>query len=142
MLMWLLIPLILIHAVLAFVAAPPNAVARKFFKKFEAHQPLSIDPVTITFGEKQLEGEEKKQVINSFNQAVFGYRYYKLPGASGTPFVMDTKEGKHVVRIFLYCYDNRVDVFKEYKKKVVAYRLVSESLQKLFNSPESPLIPV
>jgi len=139
---WILIPLILIHVVMAFAAAPPNAVARKVLRKFEVHQQVNEETATVTFGDKQLEDSNKKEVLNSFNKATFGYRYYKLPSYSGTPFVIQTKVGKKDIRIFIYVYENRVDVFKEYKKEVIGYRLVSESLQKLIKSKGSTLVPV
>ncbi|WEG12215.1 YfmQ family protein [Pullulanibacillus sp. KACC 23026] len=139
---WLLLPLILIHIVMAFAAAPPNAVARRFFKRFEVHQQVNKDTARVKFGDQRLAGVNSEQVISSFNKATFGYRYYKLPSCSGTPLVIHTKEGKQDVRIFIYSYESRVDVFKEYRKKVVMYRLVSENLQKLSQSMDPTLVSV
>lgn len=137
---WILIPLILIHVVLAFAAAPPNAVARKILRKFDVHQQVNENTATVTFDDKPLEDTNRKQIIDSFNKATLGYRYYKFPGYSGIPFVIHTKAGKHDVRIYIYTYENRVDVFKEYNKKVIAYRLVSEDLQKLSKTVELTLV--
>lgn len=42
---------------------------------------------------------------------------------------MDVKKGKNEVRLYVYIYNDHVDVVKQYKNKVVAYSLLSESLQ-------------
>ncbi|MFC3885517.1 YfmQ family protein [Bacillus songklensis] len=124
--------LLLILAALAKVVLTclPTSVVEWFISKFELHPTISDATVTVTIDGKRLEGEEKIQVINDFNEAMFLEKYDIHPENSGTPLVIDTKKGKNNVRFFVYSYNDRVDVVKQYKKKVVAYRLRSDSLQK------------
>ncbi|WP_028401955.1 YfmQ family protein [Ectobacillus panaciterrae] len=134
-----LLPIILIGIVKVLISSLPNSVVESFISKFEMHSKLSDANVIVTIDGKRLEGEDKIQVINYFNEAIFLERYYIFPGYEqfylhpengGTPLVIDTKRGKKDVRLFVYSYNDHVDVVKQYKKKVVAYRLLSDSLQK------------
>ena len=88
------------------------------------------DNATVTFAGKILENEDKTQIIDAFNEAIFMEKHYIFPGTeelflhpenSEPPFVIDTNSGKKKVRVFVYRYKDRVDVVKQYKKKVVAY---------------------
>ncbi|MGW8263803.1 YfmQ family protein, partial [Bacillus sp. LR--39] len=92
----------------------------------------------VTFGGKRLEGSDKSRFIQNFNEAVFMERYYIYPGDeplyvnpknAGTPFVIETTKGKNAVKLFVYRYDDHIDVVKQYKKKTAAYCLRSDSLQ-------------
>ncbi|WP_353618126.1 YfmQ family protein [Bacillus sp. 22-7] len=42
---------------------------------------------------------------------------------------MDVKRGETNPRIIVYSYSDRIDVVKQYRKKVVVYSLISEELQ-------------
>ncbi len=108
----------------------PTGVVEWILSKFELHPTLSDENATVTIDGKRLEGEDKIQVINDFNEALFLEKYDIHPENSGTPLVIDTKKGKNNVRFFVYICNDRVDVVKKHKKKVVAYRLRSDSLQK------------
>lgn len=72
----------------------------------------------------------KLQVIHEFNEALFLDKHY-FRRTEGTPIVIDTKKGSKEIKFSLYSYEEHVDVIKQYKKKVVAYRLRSKSLQTL-----------
>jgi hypothetical protein len=122
--------LILAGLVKVLLTCLPTAAVEWLISKFELHPKLSDANATVTIDGKRLEGEDKIQVINDFNQAIFLEKYYVPPENSGTPLVIDTKRGKNNVRLFVYSYNDHVDVVKKYKKKVVAYRLLSDSLQK------------
>ncbi|CEH28799.1 hypothetical protein AM501_14520 [Aneurinibacillus migulanus] len=127
---WFILSLILMGSIKLIVTCLPTSVADSFFSKFELHPKLNEATVTVTIDGKPLEGEDKIQVVNHFNEAIFLEQYDFPPTNSGTPLVIDTKRGKNDVRFFVYRYNDRVDVFKQYKKKVVAYRLRSNNLQK------------
>ncbi|MGG0275858.1 YfmQ family protein [Bacillus rhizoplanae] len=127
---WFIISLILFFAIKLIVTSLPTSVVESFVSKFELHPKLNEAAVTVTIDGKCLEGEDKIQVINHFNEALFLEKYYFPPQSSGTPLVIDTKRGKKDVRFSIYSYSDHVDVFKQNKKKVVAYSLRSDSLQK------------
>ncbi|MDQ7860453.1 YfmQ family protein [Peribacillus frigoritolerans] len=54
---------------------------------------------------------------------------FYIQKTAGTPLVIDTKRGKKDVRLVVYIYSDRVDVVKQYKKKLISYSLFSDSLQ-------------
>jgi hypothetical protein len=77
-------------------------------------------------------------VLNYFNEAKYLKKNHIFPGNeklflhpenSGTPIIIDVKKGKNDVRLYVYIYNDHVDVVKQYKNKVVAYSLLSENLQ-------------
>lgn len=118
-----------------------NAVER-LISKFEIHPKLSATNVNVTINGKRLESKDKEKVISDLNESFFLKKHNILRGTeelflqpknSETPFVIDTKIGKKEIRIFVYCYNDRVEVVKQYKKKLVAYSLRSEKLQKRSN---------
>nr|WP_082220162.1 YfmQ family protein [Domibacillus robiginosus] len=55
------------------------------------------------------------------------------PDNGGTLLVIDTKEAKKL-DYFVYSYQDHVDVVKQCKKKVIAYSVLSDNLQKRFMS--------
>jgi hypothetical protein len=118
-----------------------NAVER-LVSKFEIHPKLNATNVNVTINGKCLESKDKEQVISDLNEAFFLKKHNILRGTeelflhpknSETPFVIDTKIGKKDIRIFVYCYNDRVEVVKQYKKKLIAYSLRSDKLQKCSN---------
>lgn len=118
-----------------------NAVER-LVGKFEIHPKLSDANVSVTINGKRLERKDKEQVISDLNEAFFLKKHNILRGTEElflhpkngeTPLVIDTKIGKNDIRIFVYCYNDRVEVVKQYKKKLVAYSLRSDKLQKRSN---------
>lgn len=129
--LWWFIPVFVVHVILAFIMSPPEVVANWFFAKFELHPQLSEeDSVVVTTEGNQVQAEEKRQFIDAFNKAIFIERYYQiLPKYAGTPVIVKTRQRKAVVKLFVYAYDDHVDVFKQLKKKVIAYRLISYNLQ-------------
>ncbi|UYY99526.1 YfmQ family protein [Peribacillus frigoritolerans] len=120
------------------VSCLPTDAVNWIISKFKIHSEISGGNAIVTFAGKRLEGEEKIQVINYFNSARFLKKNHILPGNeelflhpenSGTPLAIDTKRGKKDVRLFVYIYSDRVDVVKQYKKKLISYSLFSDSLQ-------------
>ncbi|MED3687856.1 YfmQ family protein [Peribacillus butanolivorans] len=133
-----LILTILISLVKLLVTCLPTDAVNWIISKFKLHSELSDANCIVTIDEKRLEGEDKIQVINYFNEAIFLKKNHIFPGNeqlflqpenSGTPLVIDTKRGKKDVRLLVYIYNDHVDVVKQYKKKLVAYSLLSDSLQ-------------
>ncbi|MFD0771845.1 YfmQ family protein [Bacillus sp. CGMCC 1.60114] len=127
---WFIVSLIIFGLIKIIVTSIPTSVVDSFVSKFELHPTLNDESVTVTFDGKRLQNEGKIEVINHFNEALFLEKYYFPPQSSGTPVIIDTKRGKKDVRFSVYSYDDHVDVFKQYKKKVVAYSLRSDGLQK------------
>lgn len=128
--MWWLVVTFVVHAILVFFMSPPEVVATWILEKFEVHSKLGDSTANVTFSDKCLEGEDKLRFIDNFNQAIFIERYYQtIPKYSGTPVVINTKRGKVDFKLFVFIYRDHVDVFKQGKKKVIAYRLISRSLQ-------------
>jgi hypothetical protein len=139
---WVLFLIILFGGgIVAFVMSPPTSVANWFLAKFEVHPELIEATTTVSIDDKQLEDEDKTQVIQLFNRAAFIKKYYgEVSRHSGTPMIIDTKQGNTDVRLLLYTYNDHVDVFKQYKNKVVAYQLVSRRLQEHSMSQISSLV--
>lgn len=136
---WAVLSIILISMVKILMTCLPTGAAEWLISKFEIHSKLSDANVTVTIDGKRLESEDRIQVINYFNEATFLKQQYIFPGTEElylhpengkTPLVIDTKRGKNEVRLFVFSYNDHVDVVKQYKKKVVAYSLLSDSLQK------------
>ncbi|MEH7120118.1 YfmQ family protein [Neobacillus vireti] len=136
---WTIIIIILISLLKIIPTCLPTGSVEWLIKKFETHSKLSEETVTLTFGGKRLEGEAKNKVIKDFNEAIFLKKLYIFPGTeelylnpenSEPPLIIDTKRGKNEVKLFLYRYNDRIDVVKRDKKKVMAYSLLSENLQK------------
>ncbi|MEH7741580.1 YfmQ family protein [Bacillus subtilis] len=135
---WAIVMLILMSLVKIVLTCIPTGVMEWLLSKFEVHPKLNDENAVISLNGKRLKDEEKKQVIDYLNEAIFMEKYYIYPGDEerylhpengGTPLVIDTKQGKKDVKLFVYRYNDHIDVVKQYKKKVIAYRLLSESLQ-------------
>ncbi|MCY8104738.1 MULTISPECIES: YfmQ family protein [Bacillus] len=136
---WAIVMLILMSLVKIVLTCLPTGVIEWLLSKFEVHAKVNNEDAVLSVNGKRLEGEEKRNMIDQFNEAVFLEKYYIYPGDEerylypengGTPLVIDTKKGKKDVKLFVYSYDDHIDVVKQYKKKVIAYRLLSESMQK------------
>jgi hypothetical protein len=136
---WTIALTVLLGIVIKMITSPPSAVVEWIFSKFALHPKLNSKEVAVTYIEKQLEEEEKIRFINVFNEATFLKQYDIFPGkeklflhpeTNVTPFVISVKKGKKDSNIFVYCFVDYVYVVKQYNKKVVAYDLRSESLQK------------
>ncbi|MGG4264775.1 YfmQ family protein [Peribacillus simplex] len=133
-----LILTILLGLVKLLVTCLPTDTVNWIISKFKLHSELSDANAIITIDGKRLESEDKIQVIHYFNKAIFLKKNHIFPGNeqlflnpenSGTPLVIDTKRGKKEVRLFVYIYNDHVDVVKQYKKKIVSYSLLSDGLQ-------------
>ncbi|MED0886010.1 YfmQ family protein [Bacillus mycoides] len=126
---WFIVTLFIFGALKVLVSSMPTSVVESIISRFELHQKLDEENTTVTVDGESIEGEMKLQVIHEFNEALFLDKHYFPPQENGTPIVMETKKGKREIRFSIYSYEEHVDVVKQYKKKVVAYRLRSKSLQ-------------
>ncbi|MBE7101625.1 hypothetical protein FT637_00910 [Bacillus cereus] len=126
---WFIVTLFIFGALKVLVSSMPTSVVESIISRFELHQKLDEENTTVTVDGKSIEGEMKLQVIHEFNEALFLDKHYFPPQGNGTPIVIETKKGKREIRFSIYSYEEHVDVVKQYKKKVVAYRLRSKSLQ-------------
>lgn len=142
---WTVVSIILISLIKILMTCLPTGPVEWLISKFEIHSKLSETNAIITIEGKLLEGEEKIQVINFFNEATFLKQHYIYPGTealylqpenSETPIVIDVKHGKKDARLYVFSYHDRIDVVKQYKKKVVLYSLLSDELQKRTFSAE------
>ncbi|MFE4812021.1 YfmQ family protein [Peribacillus simplex] len=133
-----LILTIILSLLKILVSCLPTDAVNWIISKFKIHSEISDENAIVTLDGKRLEGEEKIQVINHFNNAGFLKKNHIFPGNerlflhpenSVTPLVIDTKRSKKDVRLFVYIYNDHVDVVKLYKKKVISYSLLSDSLQ-------------
>jgi len=113
--------------------------------KFSLHQKLDSKDVTVTFKGTYLEETEKARFTADFNEAMFLEKYFIFPGneelflnpeTDVIPFVINVVKGNKNVKIFVFSYEDRVDVVKQIKKKVVSYSLRSENLQNISLSPK------
>lgn len=133
-----LILTIILSLLKLLVTCLPTDAVNWILSKFKIHSEISDADAIVTFDGKRLEGEDKIQVLNYFNEAKFLKKNHIFPGNeklflhpenSGAPIIIDVKRGKNDVRLYVYIYNDHVDVVKQYKNKVVAYSLLSESLQ-------------
>lgn len=126
---WFIVTLFIFGALKVLVSSMPTSVVESIISRFELHQKIDEENTTVTVDGKSIEGEMKLQVIHEFNEALFLDKHYFPPQGNGTPIAIETKKGKREIRFSIYSYEEHVDVVKQYKKKVVAYRLRSKSLQ-------------
>ena len=134
---WVLVTVLTVKFILIVITliSPPPFVKKWLSNKFEMHPQLDEETVTVTIKDKQLKEEDKKQIINFFNKAVFLKKYDVIPkSGENVPLVIESKKGQEHISFFLYIYNDRVDVIKRFKRKVIAYYIRSEDLQEHFNA--------
>ncbi|MCA1215526.1 YfmQ family protein [Bacillus amyloliquefaciens] len=133
------VSIVVISLIKIVLTCLPTGAVEWILRKFETHSKLSDASAAVSLGGKRLEGEDKRRVIDDFNEAVFIERHYIYPGDEerylhpqngADPLVIKTRKGKKDVTVFVYSYEDHVDVVKQQKKKVVAYSVLSDSLQK------------
>ncbi|GEK33002.1 YfmQ family protein [Kurthia sibirica] len=139
---WTVLLVIVIAGVAKLVTAPPNIVVVWLTSKFAMHQKFNADEVVVTFDGKTLEGTEKSNFIDSFNEASFLVRnsifkgneaYYIDPQLEVTPYIIHSKKGKKDMKLTVYYDHSKVEVIKQIDKSVLSYSLNSESLKAITN---------
>ncbi|RFU60454.1 YfmQ family protein [Peribacillus glennii] len=135
---WIVAISIAIGCIIKFSMNPPSAVVAWISSKFALHAQLNSKDITVSYNGTHLEEEEKIRFTDYFNEAIFLKKYYIFPGneklflhpeTNVIPYVIKVKGRKKDVDIFVYSYDDHVDVVKQCKKKVVSYSLRSDYLQ-------------
>ncbi|MCD7035693.1 YfmQ family protein [Metabacillus sp. GX 13764] len=135
---WVIVTVILASLVKILVTSMPSFTIDWLMGKTAVHQKLSEQDTDVSIGGHTAAGEEKASFIRGFNEAIYIEKYYIYPGDEeaflhpengGTALIVNTKFGKSEAKLFIYRYKDRVDVVKQYKKKVIAYSLQSAQLQ-------------
>ncbi|HWJ79726.1 MAG TPA: YfmQ family protein [Niallia sp.] len=119
----------------------PTGVINWLTQKYKMHPTLIEEEVNITIDGKELETKHKKQVVDYFNQAIFSERYNIFPGNeelylhpenNDKPIVIDW--AKRNITLYVYQYEDRVDVVKQHNKKIIAYSLFPVPFQEVLES--------
>ncbi|OCA83746.1 YfmQ family protein [Pseudobacillus wudalianchiensis] len=135
-----------IGCMIKLLMSPPSAMVGWILNKFALHPKLNPEEISITFNEQPLEEREKIRFINYFNDAAFLKEYDVFPGnekfflhpeTTMIPFVINIQRNNKDVHLFVYRYDDHVDVVKQYKEKIVSYSLRSDCLQKFVISTKN-----
>ncbi|PMC34420.1 hypothetical protein CJ195_23515 [Bacillus sp. UMB0899] len=130
----------LLAAIKIILTCMPSDVVDWILRKFALHPTLDSKDVNITYNGKHLESEEKIKFTDYFNEATFLKKHFIFrgneqlflnPETNVSPIVVDMKKGKKTITLFVFCYEEHVDVVKQFKTKVVAYQLRSDQLQTL-----------
>lgn len=139
---WTIIAIV-IGAILIFITSPTSALVGWFLNKFTLHPKLDAKDIIVTFNGTHLEEEEKNRFSEYFNEAQFLERNHIFPGTENAflhpeteviPFIIHVNSRKNEMNLFLYRYDDHVDVVKQWKKKVASFSLKSEQLQNFTTS--------
>lgn len=126
---WFVFLLIVFGAFKVLVSSMPTTTIDAIIKKFELHPTLNADDVTILLNGKRIDEEKKREILTHFNEGIFLERHYFPLNSSGIPIVIETNHTKKKITYSIYSYDEYVDVFKTYKKKVITYRMRSKYFQ-------------
>lgn len=143
---WIVTSLVVFSLLKLLVTSLPSGVVERLFSRYAVHAKITSDQTTIMFQDRPLDDQQTSEIIQHFNDAIFIERYYIYPGdeerflhpqEGPAPLTMQTNLGKHDVTLYLYHYDDHVDVVRQFthkpKKKLTAYRLRSEPLQTSHN---------
>ena len=131
---WFVFLLIVFGAFKVLVSSMPTSTIDAIIKKFELHPTLNIDDVTISLNGERIDEKKKREILTHFNEGIFLERHYFPPNSSGTPLIIEMNNPNKKISFAVYSYDEHVDVFKTYKRKVIAYRIRSKYLQSHFSS--------
>jgi hypothetical protein len=133
-----LVSVILAGLIKILMTCLPLGMVEWISKKFEIHSKLDDTSSNISFAGKKIEGEEKRKVIHDYNHAVFMERHYIYPGneqkflnpkKSGIPIIIESNYPYKNVKLYIYSFDDRIEVVKQNKKKIIAYRLFSDGFK-------------
>lgn len=136
---WTLVVFLIASSIVKLVTAPPNIVIVWLTRKYAMHQKLVTEEVKVTFDGKELQGEEKKDFTTFYNEGNFLERHSIFPGNEDAflnpdtdviPYVIQAKEGKKEVTMYVYKTEDHFDIVKVKNKKVISYSLLSKDLDK------------
>ncbi|WP_456364315.1 YfmQ family protein [Priestia aryabhattai] len=138
---WIIIlTIVVVSALKILITCLPTPIVNWIVAKFEIHSKIELN-AKVTIEGVEVKGESKKEIINIFNRATFLERYYIHPGnehiflhpqQEGKMLVINIKSKKYNVEILVYKQKGQVVVVKHYRKKLIAYSLLSKELQSIF----------
>ena len=119
------VSIVVISLIKILLTCLPTGAVEWILRKFETHSKLSDASAAVSLGGKRLEGEDKRRVIDDFNDAVFIERHYIYQGMKSVIFIRKTepirlslrREKEKDVTVFVYSYEDHVDVVKQQKRK-------------------------
>jgi len=134
----IVLSIIAVSAIKILITCLPTPVVKWLLNRFATHPELNAEHTIVTVDGKTLEGENKENIINSFNRGTFLESYYVHAGNQESflrpehnkkPIVIEATIGKQHVKLHVYSFNDHVDVVKSYKKKIIAYSMLSDNLQ-------------
>ncbi|MGF9891537.1 YfmQ family protein [Priestia megaterium] len=132
-----IVSIIIVSVLKILITCLPTPVVKSLVSKFEVHKNISVD-AEVTIGGKKIEGIAKEELIVNFNKATFLKKYYIHPGSEHyflcpegeeTPIKISIQTDKKEIVLWLYKYNDHIDVVKQYSKKIIAYSIHSSELQ-------------
>jgi len=132
------------------VTCLPNDAVKWINKKFEIHFPLNDDETVATYNNSALSAEDKAKLIQAYNEAHFLKTKHIFPGNEelflhpengAEPIIIDTKKGKRDFRLFMFIYNDRIEIVRQSKKKYICYVLSSEGIQNRAVAPSGVIAP-
>ncbi|KAA0547458.1 hypothetical protein FZW96_11395 [Bacillus sp. BGMRC 2118] len=131
-----LVSIILASLIKILLTCLPLGVVEWIMSKFEVHTKINEVEVKVTKDSVEIIGEEKKNFIKKFNEAVFMQKQYIHPGneqnflyrteVESSPIMIESINAKKETKVYIYRYTDRIEVVKQYKKRVVAYSLFAD----------------
>ncbi|QJX79996.1 YfmQ family protein [Priestia megaterium] len=135
---WVVIlSIVVVSALKILITCLPTPVVKWLVGKFEIHKSINMD-AKVTIGDKEIKGAPKEELIANFNKGTFLKKYYIHPGSEHyflypegekTPIKISIQTGGKKVMMWLHQYSDRIDVVKQYPKKIIAYSIHSNELQ-------------
>lgn len=125
----------------------PTGVVERLLNLFQVHPKLDAANVSISVGSHSLGEEDIRKIIPHWNEAIFMQKHYIWPGTEqhylypdhkGIPLQIHTKMGKHDLKLHAFVDQDRIEVVKQWKTKLIAYTLSSEKLHQHLPASTGP----
>lgn len=134
----IVLSIVAVSAIKILITCLPTPVVKLLLNRFATHPEINAEHTIVTVDGKTLEAEYKENIVNSFNKGTFLESYYVHAGNQESflhpehnkkPIIIETTIGKQQVKIHVYSFNDHVDIVKTFKKKIVAYSILSDTLQ-------------
>lgn len=118
------------------VTCLPTDTVNRLIGKFATHSKLDSQHVAISYNGKMLDDDKKKEIIEAFNESIIKEKYYVWPGTEESylnpengvrPIIVNVTNGKKTMELYVFQYNDRIDVVKKTKKKFIAYSLFTDN---------------
>lgn len=118
----------------------PTPVVNRLVKTFQTHPQLSLNNTDVMINGTLIENEQKTKLIEAFNNSTYLNSIYVHPGnidvllqrsETESSILFTSRIGKQECTFRLFPDDKGIDVVKTVKKKVIAYRILSDELQSM-----------